>query len=184
MRITGGIYKNRKLEVPAGHDIRPTSDRMRQTIFNMLHHANWLNGFQLEGAKVIDLFCGSGALGLEALSHGAASCLFVDRDIATVKINSAFLEKDKADFLRGDATQLGGKQEKFDLVFMDPPYLKDLIVPTVVNLITKNLLADNAILIVEAEKGWSAGDLSLEVLDNRTQSRSDLNIFRYNSAVE
>ena len=78
MRITGGIYGGRHLAAPGDMSVRPTSDRTRQAIFNMLAHKDFGIGFSLEGAAVLDLFAGTGALGIEALSHGARLCLFVD----------------------------------------------------------------------------------------------------------
>lgn len=182
MRITGGEYRNRKLTVPEGRDVRPTSDRMRQTLFNLLHHAKWLDGFELEGARVVDLFCGSGALGLEALSHGAAHCTFVDRETGSVKTNSAFLANNEAMIVKGDASKIGTGKGNVSLVFMDPPYFKDLITPTVLNLIEQGWLADQALIVIEAEKSLPL-DLPLEHLDTRTQSQSNLHIFRYKAAI-
>lgn len=182
MRITGGQYRNRKLMVPEGNHVRPTSDRMRQTLFNVLHHAGWLNEFEVEGAIVLDLFCGSGALGLEALSHGAAHCTFIDMDIVSVKNNTSFLGNDDYKIIKSKIPDFTLKSMQFNLVFMDPPYFKNLIKPTIDELIDKNLLADQAIIVIESEKGLRL-DLPLEALDKRSQSKSDLQIFRYNSTV-
>ena len=182
MRITGGQYKNRKLFVPEGNDVRPTSDRMRQTIFNLLHHANWLDNFQLNGAIVLDLYCGSGALGIEALSHGANKCVFVDRDIISIKQNSNFLYADSYQIIKADASQLSNGRGCVNLVFMDPPYFKNLIEPTVANLINNNWLADEALIVIEAEKSLML-DLPLILLDKRGQSHSNLHVFRYKAAI-
>lgn len=183
MRITGGHYKNKKLFVPEGIDVRPTSDRMRQSLFNMLHHAKWVNGFTLNDARVLDLFCGTGALGLEAISHGASNCLFIDQDIHAVQRNTSFLDNDQFRVVKANALNFGKGQGDINLVFLDPPYNKNLIEPTIQNLIDKKWLMDGAIVIVESEKGCNL-NLGLELLDSRSQSRSTLHIFRYNAAID
>jgi len=182
MRITGGQYKNKKLFVPEGDYVRPTSDRMRQSLFNILHHAKWADDFEFDGARVLDLFCGTGALGLEALSHGASHCLFIDQDIHAVQRNTAFLDNDQFRVVKANALNFGKGQADINLVFLDPPYNKDLIEPTLKNLIDKQWLDDGAIVIVESEKNCKF-DIGLELLDTRTQSKSDIHILRYNSAV-
>src|SRR5215475_1594705 len=132
MRIVGGQFKGRALVTPAGQATRPTSDRAREAVFNILAHAPWSDGF--EGKRVIDLFAGSGALGLEAISRGAAFALFVETDAAA---RGAIRDNIEALGLFGvtrihrrDATDLGlkpaGLGDPFDLVFLDPPYGKGL----------------------------------------------------------
>src|SRR5476651_260933 len=132
MRIVAGLYRGRTLIAPTGRATRPTSDRARQAVFNVLEHAAWSPG--LRDARVIDLFAGSGALGLEALSRGAAFCLFVETDAAArgaIRDNLDALAPDgalngKSRIHRRDATDLGQKPSgdgaPFDLAFLDPPY--------------------------------------------------------------
>ena len=128
MRITGGTFRGRLLAAPRDMRVRPTSDRTRQAIFNMLLHKDFGIGFSLEGARVLDLFAGTGALGIEALSHGAAWCLLVD-DSA----DSRALQRENVEALnltgatriwRRDATDLGVMSPTaggpFNLVFLDP----------------------------------------------------------------
>src|SRR6195952_4465700 len=135
MRITGGKLGGRRLIAPDDASVRPTSDRTRQAIFNMLQHKDFDIGFALEGATVADLFAGTGALGIEALSHGARWCLLVD-DSA----DSRALQRENVESLnltgatriwRRDATDLGPVSPSaggpFNLVFLDPPYRKGLI---------------------------------------------------------
>jgi 16S rRNA (guanine966-N2)-methyltransferase len=136
MRIVAGLYRGRALTAPAGLVTRPTADRTRQAVFNVLEHAAWSPG--LRGARVIDLFAGSGALGLEALSRGADFCLFVETDAAArgaIRDNLEALAPDGALFGRSrihrrDATDLGlkpaGDGAPFDLAFLDPPYASGL----------------------------------------------------------
>lgn len=183
MRITAGQYKNRKLSVPVGNDIRPTGDRARQSLFNMLHHASWLDGFTFAGSRVLDLFCGSGALGLEALSHGAAHCLFVDRDVTTIRVNSAFIPPEDIKIICGDATQLSF-DDVYDLVFMDPPYRKNLVMPTLENLCLQKALADQGLVIIEAENDLTIRSTDFDLCDTRTHGQSTLHILRYNSAIK
>src|ERR1700677_1970508 len=135
MRITGGIYGGGDLGAPRGMSGGPPSARPRQAIFNMLHHKDFGIDFTLEGASVLDLFAGTGALGIEALSHGARWCLFVD-DSA----DSRALQRENVEALnltgatriwRRDATDLGpigpSAGGPFSLVFLDPPYRKEMI---------------------------------------------------------
>lgn len=180
MRITGGEYKNRKLFVPEGDHVRPTSDRMRQSLFNMLHHASWAGGFDFEDAKVLDLYCGTGALGLEALSHGAQHCLFIDQDIHAVQRNTAFLDNDKFRVVKANALKFGKGQGDIDLVFMDPPYRQGLVEPTIDNLIDNDWLADGALVIIETEKRLSLKTW-LDPIEVKTQGQSSLQIFTYNA---
>lgn len=182
MRINAGHYKNRKLFVPEGDLVRPTSDRMRQSLFNMLNHSKWADNFDFNGARVLDLFCGTGALGLEALSNGAAHCLFIDQDIFAVQRNTAFLDIEHFRVIKANALNFGKGQGDVNLVFLDPPYNKNLVEPTMTNLIEKKWLADGAIIIIETEKNLKL-DLDLELLDTKYQSKSELNIFRYHAAI-
>ncbi len=183
MRITGGQYKNKKLFVPEGNQVRPTSDRMRQTIFNMMRHAKWAVDFEISNAHVLDIFCGTGALGLEALSHGATHCLFIDTDIHAVQRNTAFLENDQFRIVKANALKFGRGEQDINLVFMDPPYAQDLVTPAIKNLISQKWLADGCVIMIETEKNIRM-DLGLELLDKRAQSQSELHIFRYHTAIE
>ena len=127
MRIVSGDLRGRPIRTPEGGDTRPTSDRARQAVFNILEHAAWSAG--VEDRRVLDLFAGSGAMGLEALSHGAAVCLFVENAgpaLAAIRINiDALGLVDRARVLRQDVTRLGPRSPldaPFDLALLDPPY--------------------------------------------------------------
>ena len=150
MRIVGGAHRGRPLVAPKGHSTRPTADRTRQALFNVLEHAPW--GRSLAGALVIDLFAGSGALGLEALSRGAAFCTFVDDDPAARAAITANIEAlkmtDRMQILAADAGRLPTSAEgPFDIAFLDPPYGKDLVHAALADLATR--LAPEAIVSVE-----------------------------------
>jgi 16S rRNA (guanine966-N2)-methyltransferase len=155
MRITGGKFGGRSLVAPRDARVRPTSDNVRQAIFNILLHNNF--GTALEGARAADLFAGTGALGIEALSHGAAFCLFVDDSAesrALIRDNVEALQLTGVSKIwRRDATKLGpmaaGAGGPFDLVFLDPPYRKGLIAPALASLSEGGWLADGAILVAE-----------------------------------
>ncbi len=130
MRLVAGKFKGHGLATPKDQAIRPTSDRVRESLFNILEHG--VEGFDLEGARVLDLFAGTGALGLEALSRGAKYCLFIENAVAArgiIRTNVEALHLTGITKIwRRDATTLGpaGNIEAFDLVFADPPYGKGL----------------------------------------------------------
>jgi 16S rRNA (guanine966-N2)-methyltransferase len=155
MHITGGIFGGRVLAAPRDARVRPTSDKVRQAIFNILLHNDF--GLTLEGARVADLFAGTGALGIEALSHGASFCLFVDDNAesrALIRENIEALSLTGASKIwRRDATVLGtmaaGAGGPFELVFLDPPYRKGLIAPALDSLRDGGWLVDRAILVAE-----------------------------------
>jgi len=166
MRIVGGEHRGRVLKAPEGSATRPTSDRAREAVFNILEHAAWSGG--IVGARVIDLFAGSGALGLEALSRGAAWCLFVESDAGArgvIRDNVEALAPNgdlngRTRIHRRDATDLGrlpaGDGEPFDLAFLDPPYAKGLEEKALVGLASGGWLKTGAICVLERGSGESA----------------------------
>lgn len=154
MRITGGQQRGRTLAPFKGMNIRPTSDRVREAIFNIL-------GQDMTGLWVMDLFAGTGSLGLEALSRGALGVLFVDNSpesVNLIKANLALCRYEDSGFvLRRDLTRglphtLPIKQRRFHLVFLDPPYTKGLIVPVIKNLQGSSLLCDGSYIITQSSK--------------------------------
>lgn len=122
MRIIAGEWRGRKLVAPKGEGTRPTADRTRETLFNML--ASRLGSF--EGLSVLDLFAGSGALGLEALSRGAAYCLFVEQDSDAIKAIRANIEslsaRSRSSVQQASVMSLGPAKQPHDLILLDPPY--------------------------------------------------------------
>ena len=155
MRVTGGRFGGRTLVAPCDARVRPTSDKVRQAIFNILLHNDF--GTALDGARAADLFAGTGALGIEALSHGASFCLFVDdaaESRALIRENiEALALTGSCKIWRRDATKLGpiaaGAGGPFDLVFLDPPYRKGLIALALASLRGGGWLADGALLVAE-----------------------------------
>ena len=155
MRIVAGQFKGRAIVAPKTHSTRPTTDRARESVFNMLAHADYAPS--LNGARVIDLFAGSGALGLEAISRGAGFCLFVETAHAA---RGAIRDNVEALGLFGvtrvhrrSATSLGDIPatigSPFDIAFMDPPYHKGLVEPCLATLTGGGWLADNALIVLE-----------------------------------
>ncbi len=153
MRIVGGNHKGLALAGPKSHATRPTSDRTREALFNILAHG--IDGFDLEGARVLDLFAGTGALGLEALSRGARYCLFIEEAAsarALIRQNvEAMGAMGVSKIWRRDATRLGEVQNMapFDLVFADPPYGKGLGEKALRSAATQGWLSPSALCVLE-----------------------------------
>jgi 16S rRNA (guanine966-N2)-methyltransferase len=174
MRVTAGRFGGRALAAPDDARVRPTSDKVRQAIFNILAHKDFGIGFALEGARVIDVFAGTGAMGLEALSRGANYCLFIDdkaESRALIRQNvEAFGLTGVTKIWRRDATDLGrnSMNETFDLAFLDPPYRKNLLAPALASLRAGNWLAPHAIVVAEtAEDEHVPPTDGLALLDDR-----------------
>ena len=160
MRIVGGALRGRRLAGPKSFSIRPTSDRLRETIFDILAHAYPQT---IQGAAVIDLFAGAGALGLEALSRGAARALFVDhgaeaRALLRQNIETLGLGGVTRVFRR-DAMRLGlaPKAERFGLAFLDPPYGHNFATPALAELARGGWLSPGALAIVEEAASAAVG---------------------------
>ena len=157
MRIVAGKFRGAQIEAPKGLDTRPTSDRVRQALFNVLEHG--APHFDFDGARVLDLFAGSGALGLEALSRGAAFALFIEDHAearAAIRRNVEALNLTGVTKIwRRDATKLGPAQTQapFDLVFCDPPYGKDLGEPALKAAAEGGWVAKEAIVVLEERAG-------------------------------
>lgn len=176
MRITGGALRGRALAAPADERVRPTSDKVRQAVFNILSHHDFGTGFALDGARAADLFAGTGALGLEAISRGARFCLFVEDSAesrAVIRRNVEALGLTGATKIwRRDATDLGpmppGAGGPFDLVFLDPPYRKNLVAPALAALRYGGWLAEAPLVIAEtaADEPVPAAD-GFHLLDER-----------------
>jgi len=175
MRVTGGKLGGRRLVAPDDARVRPTSDRTRQAIFNILEHRDFGMDFILENTAVADLFAGTGTLGIESLSRGAHFCLLVDDNAesrALIRENVEALGLTGVTKIwRRDATDLGplgaGAGGPFGLVFLDPPYRKNLIPPALKSLKDGGWLAPNALLVAEASKGENIETEGFTVLDTR-----------------
>ena len=186
MRIVSGEFRGKTLVAPVGLATRPTSDRARQSIFNILEHAAWSQG--VRGCRVIDLFAGSGGLGFEALSRGAAYCIFVETDEAA---RGAI--RDNVDALglfgrtrvhRRDATDLGVRPGAdgpvFELAFLDPPYAKGMGEIALARLAAGDWLAPGATVVFErgvSEPAFSIAGFA--PLDQRDYGAARVHFLRF-----
>ncbi len=185
MRIVAGRYKGRRLEAPAGRDIRPTADRTRQALFDVLEHGHLLDGggSAVVDAIVLDAFCGTGALGLEALSRGAAEATFMDSSPAALdcaRANAKTLGA-AANFILADARNPPLARRPASLVFLDPPYHGSLGAPAITALQAAGWIAPGAIISLE----MSGGELSafkapvgFAVIDERRYGKARIVLLR------
>ena len=147
MRIISGTARSRIIQAPAGKDTRPTLDRVRENLFNILQH-------RVYHTRVLDLFAGSGQLGIEALSRGARVCTFVESNRSAYKIIEGNLERcriaDKANLVFSEAKSFLMKKDNFDIAFLDPPYHQNLVVDCLPSL--TNLMSEDGVIICETAK--------------------------------
>ena len=166
MRIVAGRWRGRSLQAPAGEGTRPTADRVRQALFDSLWHAPWAGRAAVEGAQVLDAFSGTGALGLEALSRGAARAVFMERDraaLAALRANIAALKAEEATrVVACDVLRPPRPDAACGLVFLDPPYGKEMGPAALVALRAAGWIAPGALACLEmgrdealaAQPGW------------------------------
>lgn len=179
MRIIGGKYRSRVLAEFAGEDVRPTSDRAKESLFNIL-------SLKMYGARVLDLFCGSGALGLESLSRGAKEVVFNDfskdslaivkKNLATLKIatNGEEAKLSGADYL----VCLESIRGQFDLIFIDPPYRFDYGVKALEKIAEKGLLSEKGVAVYERDRPFEGEIEGLEQYDERKYGKTYITFFR------
>ncbi|MFN0262577.1 16S rRNA (guanine(966)-N(2))-methyltransferase RsmD [Tepidamorphus sp. 3E244] len=183
MRVVGGKFKGKALAAPTSNTIRPTSDRLREAVFNILEHAH---DDVVDGARVLDLFAGTGALGIEALSRGARSALFVDDGLEARGLIRRNLESlgimGLARISKRDVAHLGpaNAQGGFTLAFADPPYNKGLGTKALNALANGQWLADGALVVVEEAKGaeMSVPD-TFEALETRAYGDTQVTFLRF-----
>lgn len=184
MRIVGGQFRGRNLIAPESQAIRPTTDRVRESLFNVLMH---LEGDPIEGARVLDLFAGTGALGIEALSRGARFCLFVDdgaesRGIVRSNIEALGLNGCTKVFRR-DATSLGpaAPHEPFNVVFADPPYREGFGEKALASAADNGWLIDGALVVLEeaADATILVND-EFKLVDSRNYGDTIIRLYRWN----
>jgi 16S rRNA (guanine966-N2)-methyltransferase len=184
MRIVAGTLRGRAIAVPKHEGLRPTSDRVRESLFNILAHG--IEGFAVPGARVIDLFAGTGALGLEALSRGAAFCLFVEESPearALIRANiELFALTGVTRIFRRNATDLGpaGPVSPFTLAFLDPPYGQGLGESALASLAEGGWLLPGAVVVLEERASamiqWPQ---RFRANDKRTYGDTQILIARY-----
>lgn len=180
MRIISGSLKGRQLQLPKGSAARPTSDRAREALFNILQPS-------LVGSRVLDLFAGSGALGVEALSRGAACCVFVELDRANARALRESLARfavpqQRGMVVNGDfrhaAPQLAREGKQFDLIFLDPPYEAGYYGEALE--LSRRLLAPQGCIVAEHERGHALPEppAGLEVTDVRQYGKNTISFYR------
>jgi 16S rRNA (guanine966-N2)-methyltransferase len=183
MRIVGGKFKGRSLQGPKGDSTRPTSDRVRESLFNILAHS--IQGFSLEEARVLDLFAGTGALGFEALSRGARFCQFVEEAVearGVIRNNADALGViGQCKIWRRDATKLGpcAPQTPFNLIFADPPYGKGFGEKALASVMEGQWLSPGGVIVLEEAEKVSVVEVpGLMVIDTRSYGDTQVRIYR------
>lgn len=183
MRIVAGRFKGKALAAPKDQSIRPTSDRVREALFNILVHG--IEGFEIENARALDLYAGTGALGLEALSRGAKYCLFIDNAASArglIRDNVEALNLTGATRIwRRDATALGpaGNMEAFDLIFCDPPYGKGLGELALASALDGGWIRNGGIAVLEERGDAEIDSLNgFDEIDRRVYGDTQVLIWR------
>lgn len=178
MRIVAGQWRGRSLTAPSGSVTRPTADRVRQALFDMLLHAPWGGRACVDGAVVLDVFAGTGAMGLEALSRGAARAVFVERDraaLAALHANiTACRVEDRCSVLAMGVERVSSG-EAASLVFLDPPYGQGLVPRALARLRTVGRIAPGALIVAETGRGEEA---SFEPIAERTHGAARISVWR------
>lgn len=191
MRIVAGKHKGRTISAAEGDHIRPTSDRARQALFNILEHRGWGPGgaSPVAGARVLDAFCGTGALGLEALSRGAAHATFLDKSrvaLAVCRANvNALGEASNSAILQGDALHPVRPGQPCGLAFLDPPYREGMAGPALTALTAAGWLTEDALCVVEtAAKEDLEPVAGFEPLDERRYGAAKITILKRTPSSE
>ena len=188
LRIVGGTHRGRRLIAPPGEAVRPTSDRAREALFNILSHGRFAaNGLPFAGRPVLDAFAGTGALGLEALSRGASAAAFIEnsRDaLAALRRNVAALgEEDRAHIIAGDATRPPRAAMACAIAFLDPPYRSGLAAPALSALAEAGWLLHDGLAVVEAAaREELPAPAGFAAVDERVYGAARLVFLRYNGA--
>jgi 16S rRNA (guanine966-N2)-methyltransferase len=187
MRITGGQAKGRVLASLKGWNIRPTSDRVREAIFNLI-------GQDVTGFKILDLFAGTGSLGIEALSRGASRVLFIDNSLQSIKLIKKNLARSgyeplgfvwKKDLTKGLPLRHPMLKEKFDLIFVDPPYEKEMIPPLLGELSDRDFLGSPAIAVAESFKTETLPEVlgKLQMVKSRIYGETKISIYHFHPRI-
>lgn len=183
MRIIAGQWRGRKLASPPDESVRPTSDRVREAVFSMI--AARLGGFS--GLRVADIFSGSGALGLESLSRGASHATFVDSARTSCRLveqNATTLgAKAQIQVLNRPATNLPPAVESYDVVFMDPPYGKDLVQPALAQLLQQGWAGADTLVAVETPRDEEVTDPAWEIMRTATYGITRITLLRPAASV-
>lgn len=189
MRVIGGRFRGTRIAAPGAAGggeahLRPTSDRVREALFNLLAHGGFADPPLPEGARVLDLFAGTGALGIEAISRGAVRAVFIDDHAPSRALIRETVERlglqGCTKIWRRDATDLGPcRGEPFDLVFADPPYGTDRALRALASANAGGWIAPGAIVVLEGRAGDTLPDFSwLEQIDDRSYGETRITLWR------
>lgn len=183
MRVISGIKKGYKLKAPKGKDTRPTEDRIKESLFNILWNID-------EESVVLDLFAGSGSIGIEFLSRGARKAYFIDKSYLSVKIIKENLKhtelEDRAEVIKNDSIKairlLGNKNIIFNYIFIDPPYREGLIMTALEEISNKKILKKQGLIIIEHEKELELEErvYDLKKVDCRNYGSKSVTFYTYN----
>ena len=180
MRVITGSVRGRKLREPEGMDIRPTTDQVKEALFNIVQ-------FDIEGRRVLDVFAGTGAFGLEALSRGAKEICLIDKDIALVLRNAALFEnqKDKISIIKADVARLPKAKTSYDVIFSDAPYDKGLSLIALQSLSDNGYIKDGALCIIETRRNEKLllAD-NFELIDERCYGMAKVWFFIFHFSFE
>lgn len=176
MRIIAGTRRGHKLYEFDGMDIRPTTDRVKESMFNLIQDFT-------AGSRVLDLFAGSGALSFEALSRGAERAVCVDKDansVAVINKNNQMVGFENLKVVNGDAMRfLADTEETFSLIFLDPPYNKGFIAPAIEKIIARGVLENDGIIVLESDFFDEHGDFhGLTKLKQKKYGRSYVTVYK------
>ena len=179
MRVITGTARGRKLETPTNYDIRPTTDNVKESIFNIIQ-------FDIEGRKVLDLFAGTGQLGIECLSRGAESVTFVDENREAIRIIKENLKtcQLKGTVMQTDALSFVKNCGKFDLIFIDPPYDSKLYEPVLEAINSVDILSDGGIIVCEARKEKLLPEMNLPYRKRKEYNYGKLKVCIYTKETE
>lgn len=187
LRIIGGAWRGRSIAVPAD-GVRPTSDRAREAVFNRLIHGFAEHGFRLPGATVVDVFAGSGAMGLESLSRGAASATFIERSSSVTALIKRNIETlgadDRAAVIGADATALPRAYQPCDLALLDPPYEEIVVTAALTSLARQGWLKPGALVVAETGDGAPPPEApGFTILDRRDYGRALMTFMLFQPAT-
>ena len=196
LRITGGMLKNKAVSSRKDPNLRPTTAKNRETMFTLLAHGRFFSHEAyieckdrplLQDAHVLDLFCGTGILGFEALSRGAASAIFVDQNADTLQVareNAQIIGvAEQCHFMRKSSTNLPVARQPVDIVFMDPPYDQQLATAALRNMQDNGWLQHGTLILLEQGKRDAIPERSeFKVLDQRHNDKTMLCVLQYNDS--
>ena len=185
MKIIAGKYKNRIIPTAKNSNFRPSTSKFKEALFSILFSGEFAQSQPLLDASILDVYSGSGAISFEALSRGASNACLIDNNPDNLRVAKEFAEKigiqDNMRFMQIDALFLPKSTRQYEIVFIDPPYFRNMAEKTIKSLINNGWLANGAIVAVELAKKENIEEINvLELIKNNIYGNSKLLLFRYN----